>query len=745
MDFDASGSAGGKRCGADAGFDDDPNKCMYVFRTNIATLGLNPDDLMTGKVATLSAGDEQNLLTGSQVVQENQEARRMQSSDVAAGNSYNQALCDDCKRRRGDCVAPNVTTMSSDTAAAAERIYYDCLHACDSQCPQALVGSYGTAQNSSSQGTQTARGSGMIFWIVAEDKVTFKVHQGDEIADNIWMVDIGDLVETTKSLMFEVCRYKWCNGIGRCNANRPQDQTFCVENGKLYHTEEVTIGDKVYNIKVDEQDAGMAPYPNSYPKCAKLCRGSDGIHECDEQRIPTDPPICTYDQDNCDWPNIKPCHGCCSYQGHNYRSVILEDQNHYIIDAKPDACTNATKQCTVAAWSEEGGKFAVYSMENYDPNKLPLIPEDNQFLKAKWNNSYEVGLSTEYTEDYINEFTLIKGQSRNSRYNEDPNVDPTLFKLFPLLKLPDEIELNLVETCNICKKSMYANADVRANEAVITEVSQKMESCFRQVKQIESVLGSDDEDVKTLKSIYFYGYASKRGSHRPKKLPGAGGRGEYNVGCTTSGADANATETDEQDLRWGYCNKALSEDRNLYIMDKVLDNIGNDFKISVSKEKDYTNPTLLKGFTNTKGPVNRTRGRATFRLNKQPQGTGTEFAFISYPCGSDGAPTNTHYNSIESQAGDRYVLITPINEGKDYCATRMTCDNSEAEMTAIENSIKAKLRNKSITSLPLAVVTPPTGFVTVTEGDDSLIQDEEIAEFIREYTPEINDPHLPRA
>ena len=725
-DFGASGSAGGRTC------TEGTNDCTYEFNIDIATLGLNPNGLMTGEVKTLpsnysptpavTSGDAR--VTTSQAI----DANYRQNTDINAKLKQEYDECvEGCKTVEGRTSKTRTTVDGKVTETVTTMSEAECKIKCHTQFVQG--DQTGLNGSSSESGVQTARGSGMIFWIVAEGDVTFKVQEGGDLAGNLWSVKIEDLIESTKAVMFEVCRYRWCNGIGRCNA-RPQDQAqeFCVEDGKLFSSEKVTINGKVYNIKTTEAPFGPASSPSPYPKCDNLCRGTDGLHECDKERIPEDPPICLNGEDGCDYP-VKPCHGCCIYNDINYKSVILEDGNHYIIDATENACTNAKEQCTVAAWSEENGKFAVYSMEDYDPTKLPLIPEDNRFLKAKWKNSYEVGLSTEYTEDYTNEFELIKQQSKNYRYNKERNTDPQLFKLFPLLKLPDEIELNLVETCNICKKSMYDNADVRAHEKVITEVSEKMESCFRQVQKIESALGSNDEDVKTLKSIYFYGYASKRGSHKPKELLGANGSKKYNVGCTTSGADPDKTETDEDDERWGYCNKALSEDRNLYIMDKVLGKIGKEFEISVSKEKDYTTPKLLKGFTNTKGPVNRTRGSATFRLIKQPKASGDEFAFISYPCGSDGAPAKTHYNTIESQAEDRYVLITPIkDETKDYCVTRMTCDNSKAEMTAIEKRIKTKLKNKGITSLPLAVVTPPTGSLTVTEDNDSSILDEEIAE-----------------
>ena len=147
------------------------------------------------------------------------------------------------------------------------------------------------------------------------------------------------------------------------------------------------------------------------------------------------------------------------------------------------------------------------------------------------------------------------------------------------------------------------------------------------------------KSVQKLKTIYFYGYASKRGSHDPRMIPGY-----PRTGCTTSDAGPGYTRT-----QWdkncpechylGDCNKALSEDRNLYIMDRLIQNL-SDFKIDVDIQstKKYKG---LRGFSNTLPQTGRVIDYAgdapSYRLINHPSASGKEFKFVSKPYGSEGA------------------------------------------------------------------------------------------------------------
>lgn len=695
---------------------DQNGSCTYKFSVDVASLGWNFEKF--GESVKGMQGQVTNTMTGSELLEGQRDANSNIRSNASETTAAKERMYDKALKAYEACLEFNKT--------ADEDKQQQCVPPQDTT----QYASFNAASGSSSQGQETARGSGIIFWIVTNKKSNLKVSQHQDLGKDLGQVDISDLIESNETVVFSLCRYKWCNNAAKCTVPRG-DGSMCYKLGddgrKHYYPYEVKrlAGEKLL-FPVDVESEDYAP-TGQEPACSELCKSKNDEGEivinCPHGKTITIEEAQRYlDIGMIDL--IPLCNPYCQYQGKAYKATDI-DGEFYITDAtvmsiNPDGLPD----CHPLAWAWENGDFRIYDfVDEYDDTQLPLIPNQLMDATLTTHNTYTTRLR--YLEQ-SNLFTIIRGQAIASREG-DVN-----FKLFPRLVLPDEVDVNLVNACNFCGPSLYDNADVRAGQRTINDITGKIRNCFNQVKQLEAILGSDDPDIQQLKSVYYYGYASKRGSHDPYMIPGAD-----SVGCTTSVHGNGALKKPKRkNTMWdsgfeelGDCNKALSEDRNLYIMDKVIGNL-SEFEIDVEKEISYPG---YRGFTNTLGPVSKAGKKPSYRLIKQPSASGTEFAFISYPCGSLGAEADYDANKNSTQAkNDRLVLITPINEGDDYCENRMTCGMADKKMAAIERSIKQKLSRKGISTLESSSRSNgATAFATATESDADFISAEEIAEVMR--------------
>ena len=582
-------------------------------------------------------------------------------------------------------------------------------------------------------GGTTFRGSGVIFWIVTQGNATFKAHQGDFVADNTHMVKIDDLIESSQSLISETCRYRWCNDLASCPVDKtPAADNYCVEGDEAYEAVQVSLGDKKVMVKTNQKPIEMSEEKlKELEECVMLCQGSDGVHICDKNGIPDD------NQPPCPLSEMEPqitipqCHGCCEYttsdgETNNYKSVEINGK-HYIVDATPSDCENKkNNKCTPAAWSKEGDDLIVYDigMNPYDPKCLKFVPGGSKepFETCTGNGCPPGPVKlTAFGPKDSDSFTLIHEQSYTMGPNLDPNPgtgmtkDPQFFELFPQLtlqKIEDIPEIDLSD-CNVCDSVDYDNVWVTPRNNIDKTISAKIKNCLDQIETLKNSLPADKQHLIADKfdKLYFYGYASKRGSHDPHMIPGAD-----RIGCTTSKHD-DGSITGRKHTMWdpgyeelGDCNKALSEDRNLYIMAQAAIDSGRQENITIDKTSSekylaHTNDdTPFKGFSNTKAARGVNIIRSTQRLDRNyikdlVSDTPKGFTFISRPCGSDGAIYD--YNvDVNTGLADRYVVVTLIgnDDAEERCQdnNRMTCSIAEKELADIVRKLNSALGTNKI-------------------------------------------------
>ncbi len=568
-----------------------------------------------------------------------------------------------------------------------------------------------------SETNNSTRGSGVIFWIVTQGNATFKKHQGDDIADNTHMVDIDDLIESSQSLIHQTCRYRWCHDIANCEAKQqPPHKDYCVEGDNVYIATEVNLNGKKVYVKVEGQGPQQIPATKQMPECTILCYDEDGVHICNKDGEP-DPskPTCPLDEATRKQYGIPPCPHCCTYtDGKNYLSTKLKGQDGkdhlYIIDATPGKCTKSEGDCRVAAWSMEGQDLIVYDMSSYKPECLKLVPGETTEAFKTCTGTGGPGCPKVNLTPFRDPtpFYTIHEQSDEMEPNLDPNkpgippYDPQFFELFPQLKIQkagDIPEIDLTP-CNFCGRSDYQNADIRAKDKVIQDISLQVRQCLDRINTLREFIPDLDKYIQDVSfdKLYFYGYASNRGSHRAGLISDA-----PTIGCSTSGDDRTDGDlykeynTGSAAYHWGDCNKALSEDRILYIMDKIIGNENlRPFDIGVDNINKYPD---YNGFTNTtpKGLVSDKNGSPKYRFmdNQHPNinnASGDEFIFVSRPCGSDGA-RHEYNESKAAQAEDRYVLITPVGGKEEWCKPdRMTCPRADKIMQDVVKKLNDKLR-----------------------------------------------------
>ena len=656
--------------------------CHFKFIVNAASLGIALNDF-GNKIATGYSNS-----SSSRSSTRSEQANTKMGEGVTSNNASAQAMLKTC------------TDACASITDAKEK------QTCISNCANSYrptTGSYQSDSESSSDGSNanTARGSGIIFWLVTDPGTNLKVKKGDEIAEDLHAVKVSDLVEAKHSVAYDLCRYRWCNDIGSCSVNDPIPSEYCKDTAtnQVYIAHKTTVNGNTAYIKDEELGPQTGIPSDNLPNCDPLCVDGEGnVHECNPDGTPTPIVKCPLsDIDTSYQGKIKPCYYCCEYEGTNYKSINVNGK-YYIVDATPGFCTNPNGTCTVAAWSEENSPFAVYGLPStYDPNKLALIPDTRYTIASSGTLVLTLDRTTLVT--HVNDFNVIHRQSSDPAFNS--TRDPRLFRLFPKLELPN-ITVDL-SPCMFCGESLYENASVEANATTIATITDNVRACYNKLSQLETILGETDPDIIALKNMYFYGYASKRGSHNVEYIATSGP--DSTIGCTTNGGNTTvpkAEQIDDNDPKWGYCNKALSEDRNLYIMKGVINGLsGFEINADITSKAEYRS---YNGFTNTK-PVGTmiSNGRATpkYRLvaGQYPTSTGSDYNFVSWPCGSDGAAADHKADKNSDDAKrDRLVLISPIHEtGRDYCDRRMTCEESGNKLTEMAERMTTKLQNLGVT------------------------------------------------
>ncbi|MBO4675372.1 MAG: hypothetical protein J5601_04730, partial [Elusimicrobiaceae bacterium] len=245
----------------------------------------------------------------------------------------------------------------------------------------------GYKENSDATQAKTARGSGIVFWITTDKNSKLKVKRGDKVGQTIHDVKIGNLIETSETFYYDLCRYRWCNDIGICDVpEKPSPKDFCVENGKAYLAHRISLDDQDVYIKVKELGPQSGITITDLPPCVILCHDPDGkVHICDKNGEPEDgEPICPLSKIPEEYrPNVPPCPSCCYYttsdgKTNNYKSIKIDDK-YYITDATPNACEKPKGKCTPAAWSMEGNDLIVYDigMDPYKPECLKFTPGES--------------------------------------------------------------------------------------------------------------------------------------------------------------------------------------------------------------------------------------------------------------------------------------------------------------------------------------------------------------------------------
>lgn len=192
---------------------------------------------------------------------------------------------------------------------------------------------------------------------------------------------------------------------------------------------------------------------------------------------------------------------------------------------------------------------------------------------------------------------------------------------------------NVAEKCVIMQRFDYITASVvPSNTSEIESFKTKIKECMTAIDEYEAVLPQGETFQG--KKLYFYGYSSTEGNGNDNC------DGNNNVGVI--------------------CNKALSEDRNLYLTDNMQMSVTTDANYSASGLSGFTNTNC--GSSTNKRCLNSkkryTRSTADFSANYP------DWEIVSVACGATGA-TN------ETISTDRYVFVVPELQGGVSCDPRL--------------------------------------------------------------------------
>ncbi len=499
---------------------------------------------------------------------------------------------------------------------------------------------YSITPNAVQHSSNTTRGDGKIFWIVtSKPNLKKEIQTGDAAFKGkaLSQISAKDFVDDYENS--GICHYFWCDKEDRC-ATLLSPKEHCVDpaDNNAYISHEIEVSGKVIRIKDEYLGPQESVSTEGLPECPKLCYTPDGkVHTCDNDGKPQDKEICMLNEIPEDYRSkVKPCPDCCKYNGTNYKSVLLNvtgTPKHYIIDATPLEKCNSGNTCDVAAWSQQSEDLIVYDMSTYDEKCLKLIPtlkagSDVVFATAK-GTAKDCPKVTLQTIDNKH-FNLIHEQS----YTMDPNNvpgDPHFFELFPKLSLPGERDI--IDACTFKLTFNYQNASIEPQNPDYQEAAKLIMEC---INKINTLKATQPELADKYSTLYFHGFASFGG---------------------TDYENCDQKDRSKSGQTGAQCNMALSEDRNLFVMDKIAELLEKQ-DLSIGKEGGNIS---YNGFTNTN--YNGTPAKFPYRyLDRNYNATsGRDITFKSVPYGSDGAtPTNKKMSTEQIEdihAVDRFILI----------------------------------------------------------------------------------------
>lgn len=294
------------------------------------------------------------------------------------------------------------------------------------------------------------------------------------------------------------------------------------------------------------------------------------------------------------------------------------------------SCENA-EECTPVAWSKD--PFNVY--------KLNQVPDERD-LPISGTNTLQALTIKEYENDYFNPLIGKAFQYKNG--------GALMYPLFPQIQdMQQQVAAiqQVVDNCNIQYQPGYNNNYITPNDDSLNTLVTQIKECL-----------SNMENASVPKTLYFYGYASKKGDT-----------------CSTN-------------PNKGDCNKALSEDRNLYLINEIITRI-DEYNIGVENINKYA---TLKGFADTKpiNLLNRNSHRFNHSLNEL---IGSHsFTLVSKPCGSDGAIYDEDEKDLDRSLQDRYVFVSFVDIG-DNCVTRINSKNVNNYISSNITNVPASSNN----------------------------------------------------
>lgn len=496
----------------------------------------------------------------------------------------------------------------------------------------------------------TARGSGKVFWIITKGATSLKVKEGDDLKHGLGLVNIEDFLDYNQSAYHTTCSYRWCDDIGVCGIpdGTKVSENMCREGNLAYPAIPIPLekekdGKKetvTLYVKVEGSE-GIDYMLDDLPYCEKMCKSDNGdLYKQAPDGTPEDEPECPYaklsEEARLALGMLKPCPVCCRHtDGNTYRSLEVNGK-YFIIDARTDQCKGITAKhtCDVAAWSEHEGQFQVYNMiGNYNPDHLPLTPDSADFNVAQYTGDPDIPLGADLI-DLIEEFRIIKGQAETWEPRK-----PGEFQLFPKLVLLDEEEV--VAACKIKLKFKYQNASYVPQRPEYTDAANAIADCINKIKTLTA---TDPDLADKYSTLYFHGFASYGGN-------------EYK-------------NCDGKEQTGPQCNMALSEDRNLYVMDQIAEILGRGFSIGKvsATTSELGNPKDLNGFTNTNENNPKKRIGAPYRYRKNYTDTsGKDITFKSVPHGEDGATWTSEASMSDDEierihSRDRFIVIDIISD-----------------------------------------------------------------------------------
>lgn len=536
--------------------------------------------------------------------------------------------------------------------------------------------SYNTKARINKESSTTVRGNGKVLWIVTSDKELTK-KAGDEIDISVNQVSPIDF--TTDYANSGMCSYKWCKDVAGCEA---EDKTlYCKYNkNKNYLTGETTsefaeeyfaatrIPDTNLFIRIDTTPVSdnnklvkINKYGNAIPDCTPM-----GLYAPDKQglrmyRISSYDPTPKYTGSQSTdyemfelfskYPTLKEYRGktgilpilsdidtnlYCVYNNEAYKcekiaELFIRTEN---TPSKVDNIDDYPECAPVAWYQDEQNGFTVYKLtsKNAFVPALPLTVKPAADISGIIDDNNKLFETEKVNYDKYNENNIFYKLKKQGKAN------PTMFELFPQIQDMQQVTQAIQEVVDKCADIQY---EPNYGNNYIPPTDAEGLNAF--VNQIKECLDSMSK-APTSKNLYFYGYASKKGDT-----------------CSTN-------------PNKGDCNKALSEDRNLYLIQTIVKEI-SDREIGVENINKYAE---LKGFIDTKPKgILDANNRLIHELDSSTSGV---FTLVSRPCGSEKAIYGENEMDLNASLKDRYVFVSLVDIG-DTCNERINSQNVKNYLT----------------------------------------------------------------